>query len=255
MLMLPHPVAVAPDVDDVAMVQQPVDERRRHDLVAEHVSPFLESLVRGQHRRRPLVPGVDQLEEEHGAVLADRQVADLVDDEQRGMRQHAQPPGQLTRGPGVHERVDQACQRPVVDASAGLGGRDRQTDRQMRLAHSRRAEQDDVLGAVEESQLVQALDLLALDARLEGKVKLRQRLDGRQARGAHGGLQATVVAQRDLGVEHQLDRFARRHRPAVDRRQHVVDGFQGAGHLQVRQHRPQPVAPVTRGRRHPAASA
>ena len=55
---------------------------------------------------------------------------------------------------------------------------------------------------------MQALDLLALDARLEGKVKLRQRLDGRQARGAHGGLQATVVAQRDLGAQHQLDRFA-----------------------------------------------
>ena len=68
----------------------------------------------------------------------------------------------------------------------------------MRLAQSRRAEEDDALGAVEESQLVQALDLLALDARLEGKVKLRQRLDGRQARGTHGGLQATVVAQRDL---------------------------------------------------------
>ena len=81
----------------------------------------------------PLVPGVDQLEEEHGAVLADRQVADLVDDEQRGMRQHAQPPGQRSRGPGVGERVDQSRQRPVVDASAGLGGRDRQADRQMRL--------------------------------------------------------------------------------------------------------------------------
>ena len=128
-------------------------------------------LVRGQYCRRPLVPGVDQLEEEHGAVLADRQVADLVDHEQRGMRQHAQPPGQRSRGPGVHERVDQACQRPVVDASAGLGGRDRQADRQMRLAHPRRAEQDNVLAAVEESQLVQALDLLALDARLEGEIK------------------------------------------------------------------------------------
>ena len=34
-----------------------------------------------------------------------------------------------------HERVDQTRQRPVVDASAGLGDRDRQADRQMRLAH------------------------------------------------------------------------------------------------------------------------
>ena len=39
----------------------------------------------------------------------------------------------------------------------------------MRLAHPRRAEQDDVLAAVDESQLVQALDLLALDARLKAK--------------------------------------------------------------------------------------
>ena len=33
-----HPVAVAPDVDDVAVVQEAVDERRSHDLVAEHAS-------------------------------------------------------------------------------------------------------------------------------------------------------------------------------------------------------------------------
>ena len=44
-------------------------------------------------------------------------------------------------------------------------------------------------------------------------------------------------------------------RPAVDLGQHAVDRFQRAGHLQVRQHRPQPVAPVTRRCRHPAASA
>ena len=125
----------------------------------------------------------------------------------------------------------------------------------MRLAHPRRAEQDDVLAAVDKSKLVQALDLLALEARLKGEITLPQRLDGRQARGAHRGLQPSVVAQRDLGVEHQLDRFARRHRPAVDLREHTIDRFQSAGHLQVGQHRPQPVAPVTRRRRHLAASA
>ena len=56
-----------------------VDQSRRHDFVAEHAAPVLEALVRGQHRRRLLVPGVDELEEEHGAVLIDREVADLVD--------------------------------------------------------------------------------------------------------------------------------------------------------------------------------
>ena len=50
-LMLPHPVAVAPDGDDVAMVQQAVDERCRHDLAAEQGAAFFEAVVRGQHGR------------------------------------------------------------------------------------------------------------------------------------------------------------------------------------------------------------
>ena len=35
-----HPVAVAADVDDVAVVQQPIDQRRGHHLVAEHLPPL-----------------------------------------------------------------------------------------------------------------------------------------------------------------------------------------------------------------------
>ena len=35
-LVLPHAKAVAADVDDVAVVQETVDERRGHHLVAEH---------------------------------------------------------------------------------------------------------------------------------------------------------------------------------------------------------------------------
>ena len=88
-------------------------------------------------------------------------------------------------------RRSQHLRRRLRPASAAATAR---LIRQMRLAHSRRAEQDDVLAAVEEAQLVQALELLALDGRLEGEIKLRQRLDGRQARGAHRGLQPSVVA-------------------------------------------------------------
>ena len=45
--MLPHPVAVAADVDDVAVVQQPVDQRRRsagrptiYSSIQCHLAPF-----------------------------------------------------------------------------------------------------------------------------------------------------------------------------------------------------------------------
>jgi len=42
--VLAHPVAVAADVDDVAMVNEPVDERAGHDVVAEDLAPLVETL-------------------------------------------------------------------------------------------------------------------------------------------------------------------------------------------------------------------
>ncbi len=61
--MAAHPVAVAADVDDVATVQEPVQQSSRHDLVVQDVPPVLKPLVRRQHRRRASVAAVDQLEE------------------------------------------------------------------------------------------------------------------------------------------------------------------------------------------------
>ena len=39
--VLAHAVAVAADVDDVAVVKDSVDERRRHDVVAHDLAPVL----------------------------------------------------------------------------------------------------------------------------------------------------------------------------------------------------------------------
>lgn len=59
-----HPAAVAADVDDVAVMDEPIDERGGHDVVTEHVAPVLEALVRGRNGRGVLVVSVDELEEE-----------------------------------------------------------------------------------------------------------------------------------------------------------------------------------------------
>ena len=100
--MLPHPVAVAPDVDDVAMVQQPVDERRRHDLVSKHVSRaalhlFIDSTGlsmvgegewaavkhgrRGRRGWKKLHLGVDQA----GVIVAQALTDSAVDDASTGI--------------------------------------------------------------------------------------------------------------------------------------------------------------------------
>lgn len=65
--VFPHAVAVAPDVDDVAVVDQAINQGRGHHLVAKDVAPFLEGLVAGQHRRRVFVASAHELEEELSA--------------------------------------------------------------------------------------------------------------------------------------------------------------------------------------------
>ena len=85
--MVADPVAVAANVDDVAVVEQAVDQRPSHEIVAEDIAPLVEGLLRGQDGRCGLVAADYQLEEEHGVVTGDGQVADLVDDEQRRVRE------------------------------------------------------------------------------------------------------------------------------------------------------------------------
>jgi hypothetical protein len=78
--VLAHAVAVASDVDEVTVVQEPVEEGRRHHLVAQDFAPLFEALVGGEHGRAVLVATADELEEEHRTGAIHRQTADPVDD-------------------------------------------------------------------------------------------------------------------------------------------------------------------------------
>ena len=51
--MILHPVAVASDVDDMAVVHKAVDESRRHDLVAQHGAVLVDRQVSGAPQCRP----------------------------------------------------------------------------------------------------------------------------------------------------------------------------------------------------------
>ena len=82
--MLAQPVAGAFDLDHGGVVREPVAQRGGHDGVAEHGAPLGEALVRGGDHGALLVAGVDELEEEVGALGVDGDVADLVDDGQGG---------------------------------------------------------------------------------------------------------------------------------------------------------------------------
>lgn len=56
-------VRCAFDLHDDRVVQQPVEQRRGHHAVAEHITPFTEAAVGRQDDRAALVADVDELED------------------------------------------------------------------------------------------------------------------------------------------------------------------------------------------------
>jgi hypothetical protein len=64
------------------VVDEPADEGGGHHGVAEDLAPLLEAAVGGDGDRAALVAAGDEREEEVGRGSLERQVADLVDDEQ-----------------------------------------------------------------------------------------------------------------------------------------------------------------------------
>jgi hypothetical protein len=87
--MLAQAVAGTFNLNDHGMVQKSVQQGRCDDRIAENLAPFTETAIGGQDHRASLVAGVDQLEEQVACTGADGEIADLIDDQQRGAAQEA----------------------------------------------------------------------------------------------------------------------------------------------------------------------
>lgn len=109
----------------MAVVQHAVDKRGRHDFGAQDGAPFLESLVGRQDHRGVLVGSVHELDDKHRAGVIDRRIANLVDHEQRRVRQHCQASRELDGGQRLLERVDQVGERAEGDPPPARGRGDR----------------------------------------------------------------------------------------------------------------------------------
>jgi hypothetical protein len=62
-------------------MDEAIDERGGHHVIAKDVAPLLEAFVGREHRGRMLLAACHELKEEHRARAGDREVADLIDDE------------------------------------------------------------------------------------------------------------------------------------------------------------------------------
>lgn len=187
------------------MVQQPVEQRGRDDGTAEDLAPFGEARVGGEDHGALLIAGVDEQEEQIAAAGHDWQVADLVHDETRGAAEVAYALAQRALLLGLGERGDDVGARREGDAAPSLDGLDGERCREMTLAGAGRSEQMDDLGPVDELQLGQRQDPIAIERGLEVEVEAGKRLDRSEPHHHQRGLDAQVLPDRwfldEQGVE------------------------------------------------------
>src|SRR5690242_16375249 len=161
--MLAQPVAGAFDLDNDGVVEQPIKQGGGDDGIAKDLSPLGKAAVGGQDHRALFVAGIDELKEEITAAVHDRQITDLVDDEQRGAAEPADALAQLTLTLGLGEGADDVGKGGEVDAAPSLDGLDAERHGKMRFAGARRPEKVDNLAPVDELELRQGQYALAIE--------------------------------------------------------------------------------------------
>ena len=127
-------VALAFEGDHGGVVHEPVDQRGGDHRVAEDLAPGLEPAVAGDDDAAAFVAAGDQREQQVRGLAFEREVADLVDDQQLVA---LQAPELLVEGVallGFLEAADPLLGGRERDAVAVLAGPDPQRDREMALA-------------------------------------------------------------------------------------------------------------------------
>ena len=108
----------------------------------------------------------------------------------------------------------------------------------MRFAGAGRAEEMDDLKAIDELELGEGEDALAVERGLEGEVKAGERLDRGEAPHAQRRLDTTVLAHRQLLGEEHVDQLERAGLPAFELAHRMIEHFQRPWHSQSDQGAP-----------------
>ena len=82
LLGIPKPIALPVALDDVTAMRQSIERGPRQPFAAEHLGPVLERKIRRDDDAGSLVGGTDDVEEQFGAELAGRHVAEFIEDQQ-----------------------------------------------------------------------------------------------------------------------------------------------------------------------------
>ena len=128
-----------------------VEQRGRHLRISEHGRPFAEAEIRRDDDAGPLVKFAQKMEEQGAAGGAERQVAQLVEDDEVGVGEARRDLSWFALQLFLLERVDEFDSGEEPDALAVLlDGLDADRRGEMRLASAGAADQDDVVRIFQE---------------------------------------------------------------------------------------------------------
>ena len=146
-------------------MSEPVEQRGGHLGIAEHAGPLSEGEVGGDDDGGALVKPTDEVEQKLAAGLCERQVAQLVEnDEVHAGQMFGEPALSSVAGLGL-EPVDEIDD--VVEATAGTiaDTASRNSDGQMGLAGTSSADQDDIALLGDEAAAGEIVDKCLVDRR------------------------------------------------------------------------------------------
>ena len=117
-------------VDDVRAVGEPVDDGFREAGVGEHLGPLAERQVGGDDQAAAFVALGEDLEDELGGAVGQREVAQFVEDDELGAGVAADDAAELAAALGFLELVREGGEGGEADAASLLAGADRQRGRE-----------------------------------------------------------------------------------------------------------------------------
>jgi hypothetical protein len=139
-----NPVAVAADVDGDRMMPQSIEDGGGDLGVSEDLAPGAKALIARQDDGAAVAPG-DELEEQVGALAVNRDVPDLIDNQQLWLRQDLEALIESAFGERLAEGRNQAGGRGEEHADALFAGLQPERDGQVRLADTGRSEEQDIV--------------------------------------------------------------------------------------------------------------
>src|ERR1700722_6457296 len=137
-------------LDDLAVMGQSIEHGGGHFGVAEDLRPIGESEVRRDDDRGVFVELADEMEQQLRAGLAERQIAEFVDDDEVMTQQGLDDAAAPSRGLFLFELIDEIDEIEEASARSGTDDGGGDGDRQMGLSRAGPADQDQIALSVDE---------------------------------------------------------------------------------------------------------